>query len=668
MTDWIRSCALFLLLVSPTACGRRPSVHSTPVHEGGGGRGGSAADADQGGSVGEGGQSNPNTDNPCGDPDPTFAEKDAGDLFAFPHAPVFDLYLPADAWADLQVNARDEQYVEAQACFEGKAIGRVGLRFKGSYGSLYNCFDSSGTNTCRKLGMKIDFTEYEPDLRFYELKRLNFHGYRYDDSYLKERISYDLYRAMDIVAPRAAWALLRVNDDPQGVFGMVEEVDGRFTQDRWPDDPDGNLYKEAWPGDTDDAYLLEHLKTNEDEGQIGAFQAFSEAINTAPEAELRDTLGHYMDLEYLAAYMAVDDAVANFDGITTFYTSGGSDSAGNHNYYIYEEAADRFTLVPWDLEATLYPSGFGNVPCWQTVPEDCSVSYPVWEDGKNRVIAPGCDRVFRAMAADLDDYRAAVQRLLEGPFSEDALLDTIDRHVAFIHEEATSDPHGPGASQFESAVSFLRQQIPNLRRRLEFIRTGESTTPLEITVGETTDFESNDEYGLTVGTLQLSNGNTTASVTLQQTEPLSGSQSLHFAFEFGNEDDAWGQWTLYRVPLAQAPKDLTALSGVRLKARSNETRTVRLDLTSPEDSANNEGIHFGWDLSVRAETKSFEVLFEDARIPSWASDPGDELGDILAVVSGISLQPNCNGRDDSGQLPEGTSDDGWVEIDDIEFF
>ena len=619
------------------------------------------------GNVGTGGLSNANAVGRCGVPDPTLQNQNAAELFAFPHVPSFDLYLPAETWDDLQVHARDEQYTVAEACFEGKAIGRVGLRFKGSYGSLYNCFDASGVNTCRKLGMKIDFDQYEPELRFYRLKKLNFHGYHYDDSYLKERLSYDLYRAMDIVAPRAAWALLRVNDDPQGLFGMVEDVDGRFTDDRWPDNGDGNLYKEAWPGKTDDAWLLAHLHTNEELGQIGAFKAFSEAINAASEAELRATLGRYMDLDYVARYMAVDDGVANFDGLTTFYTSGDPDWAGNHNYYIYEEAADHFTLIPWDLEATLYPSGFGNVPSWQTVPEGCgSVTYPVW-GGSNEVIAPGCDRTIRAMAADLTSYHEAARRLLDGPFTEAAMLAAIDQHAAFIRAEATVDPHGPGASQFESAVSFLRQVIPQLRRRLEFIQTGQATTPLEITVGQSMDFEANDDYGLTVGTMQLSNGNTTASVALDQTAPISGAKSLRILFNFGNETTAWQQWTLYRIPLVAAPKDLSSLTGIRLKARTNQARTLRFDLISPKDSADSKGIHFGWDLAVGVDTNSFEVLLANAAIPSWATDPGDKLSDILTAVSNLSFQPICNGRDASGQLPAGVTDNGWVEIDDIEF-
>ena len=223
------------ILAGWEALGCDGSAAPATLRGGSGGEGGEPAGASgapaTGDSAGAGGAAS--EQGACGPVDPELADLDAADLFDYAHIPTFDLYLDEQAWEDLQANAQEEQYAEAQACFEGRSIGRVGMRFKGSYGSLYNCFDVQGQNTCRKLGIKVKFSEYDTDRRFYGLKRLNFQSYRYDDSYLKEKLAYETYRAMSIVAPRASWAVLRVNDDLQGLFGMVEQIDGRFT-----DDPD----------------------------------------------------------------------------------------------------------------------------------------------------------------------------------------------------------------------------------------------------------------------------------------------------------------------------------------------------------------------------------------------------------------------------------------------
>lgn len=647
-TQFCRPTSLASVLLPLLACG---SNKSTPT-------------VDSGASAPEAGM----PENPCGPADPALAAKNSAELFATPTIPVFDLYLPAADWEALKVHARDEQYVPAQGCFQGKSLGLVGLRFKGSYGSLFNCFNAAGQNTCRKLGMKIKFDEFVDKQDFYGLKRLNFQGYHYDASYLKERLAYELYQAMDIVAPRASWAVLRVNGESQGLFGMVEEIDGRFTKDRWPSNGDANLFKERWPGTTDDARLVSGLETNQKAGDVGAFKAFSAALNAAAEPDLRSVLGRFTDLDYFARYMAVDDAIANFDGITTYYTTSTPDQAGNHNFYLYQEAADKFTIIPWDLESTLsLMSNFGTVPSWQTTPANCNTTYLAW-GGPLRVIAPGCDRVFRALASDLTSYRLAARRLLDGPFAEAAMLAKIDTLAAFIRPEAVIDPHGPGVSNFENDVFSLRKEIPGLRRRLEQLLSGQPIVPTEIAVGAVTDFETADDYGVNTGTSIMSNAHSTSGATVNQTDPVSGARTLRIVFDFGDETAGYQQWMMYRMPLASAPDDLRTFTGIRMKVRSNEKRILRLDVDSPKNSKSDQGVAVGWNVQVDVTAQTVTVALADAKVPGWAVDPGDSLTAILQTASALIFRPQCNDVDGTGHLPAGVTDNGWVDIDDIEFF
>jgi spore coat protein H len=399
--------------------------------------------------------------NPCLAGAVSLADGNAAELFGATKVPTFDVYLPAADWAALKVHARDEVYVPAQACFEGVAIGQVGFRFKGSYGSLFECFNAAGEMTCPRLSMKMKFDEYATDQRFFGLKRLAFNAYMYDDSRIKEKLSYDLYRAMGIVVPRSAWAVLRVNGESLGLFGMVEMVDGRFTADRWPGNPDGNLYKELWPTHASTSQILSALETNEEVADIGAYQAFSDAF-VATDASALATLGSYMDLDYLARYMAVDDAIASYDSITYFWTD--KVSTTNHNYFVYEESPTRFTLIPWDAESTFWINPDHAAPHWTVVPADCSLTYPYWG---GLAYAPGCDRVFQALDTDLSAWRAAARKLLDGPFAVDAMVAAIDRHAALIGDAARADPTRTMYSTFDQAVANLRSVVPALRARLE---------------------------------------------------------------------------------------------------------------------------------------------------------------------------------------------------------
>jgi spore coat protein CotH len=398
------------------------------------------------------------------DEDPTLASEDAGALFGYDHVPTFDISLPRERWEHLLANAVEEQWEQVEVCFEGKQVGTIALRFKGSYGTLYSCFDESGELTCPRLSMKLKFSEYDEGLRFFGLKHLNLNANRYDDSRMKEKLAYDLYRAMGVTAPRAAWAVVRVNGESLGLYGMVEELDGRFTEDRWPSHPDGNLYKELWPTDTDDSDITAALRTNEDDGEVSGFMAFSQAVATAEdESGVLDALRNFTDLDHWARYMAVDDAVAGYDGVTYFYTVG-DDSSHNHNYYFYEDAPSHFTLVPWDVESTFWINPNHQAPHWTEMQNDCSLTYAYWE---GLATAPACDPVFRALNLDLDRWRTAARQLLDGPFAVGTMLEKVDSYQALIGQHAREAATPTMYNTFDAAVADLRITIPALRLRLE---------------------------------------------------------------------------------------------------------------------------------------------------------------------------------------------------------
>jgi hypothetical protein len=276
--------------------------------------------------------------------------------------------------------------------------------------------------------------------------------------------------------------------------------------------------------------------------------------------------------------------------------------------------------------------------------------------------------VFRALSADLTSYRAAAKQLLDGPFAEATMLATIDALAAFIRAEATTDPHGPGATGFENGVAILRKEIPNLRRRLEQLVSGKPIVPLAIAMSAVNDFEGADSYGITAGTTCLANAHSTSSVMVNETDPMGGTKTLRILFNFADETTAWQQWMFYRIPFASAPKDLSGLTGIRFKVRSDESRILRLDIDSPKNSAANQGVEVGWDVQVDGVTSTATVLFAKAKVPTWATDPGDNLAAILQSATGLMFLPNCNHVDGTGHLPAGVTDNGWVDIDDIEFF
>ncbi|WP_437923068.1 CotH kinase family protein [Sorangium sp. So ce291] len=413
---------------------------------------------------------------PCYPADTALADGDPDDLYAASDVPRFDFRLREETWAELQANPLEEEYVEAEACYRGSSVGLVGLRFKGGYGTLELCYDEEKELPCPKLSMKVRFDEYVDGQRFYRQKRLNFHAMMRDPTKVRERITYGLYRDMGVVAPRSAWATLHVNGEPLGLFAMVEDVDGRFTKNQFPDEPDGKLYKAAWPISDDPDYYGEKLETNEDEEGIShqRFLAFAEDLAISEGADRLAALSRWTDVAELQRYMAVDDAILNWDGVTTFYV-GEDGSGANHNFFFYEEpTSGTFRLIPWDLDNTLSLGSFayfGEVPHWTETPEDCTARFPIYR-GTEEVYAPGCDALFSALNQDLEGYRSAVRDLLEGPFSEGRLEAQVDRYAELIRPSVEEDRHGPQLLGWRADLEVLKRDLSGMRARMERLRDG----------------------------------------------------------------------------------------------------------------------------------------------------------------------------------------------------
>lgn len=389
---------------------------------------------------------------------------DAHELFNLDHVPIFDIYLPSEKWTLLLKNAVDEQYTDAEVCFDGYRIGNVGVRVKGSYGTLYGCFDTEGNMTCPRLSLKLNFKKYDKSVQFFNLKRLNFNANRFDGSHMREKLAYDIYRSMGIVAPRAFWAVIRVNGNSYGLYSMVEQIDANFIDDRWPNNSNGNLFKEVWPTEIHSKAIVNALKTNKAKPDIRDFQAFStEVVNAKDDESVLTAVEKYSDIEYWARYLAVDEAILSYDGVTYFFTEDGKQGR-NHNYYFYQVDAERFTLVPWDVESSFWINPHHAPPHWTITPEDCSTTYPYWE---GLAVAPGCDPILKALGSEPEKWHAAISALLSGPFAHKTMLETIDRYEAIIGDYARAKETPQAYVSFDEAMSYLRSVIPELRARME---------------------------------------------------------------------------------------------------------------------------------------------------------------------------------------------------------
>jgi spore coat protein H len=583
-------------------------------------------------------------------------------VFAEDEVRRYELEMGAAEWADLKVHARDEQYRAATLRVDGEPVGQVGLRFKGGISSLLRCVDAAGNVSCPKLSMKVKFDEYEPTLRFHGLKRLNFHSIL-EPSHLQERLAYRMFREMGVKAPRAVHAWLVMNGEPLGLFASVENVDGRFTDQHF-ERGDGNLYKEQWPGAVAPSRL--ELETDEETPDHGAMIGFGEDLARAGSDELASVVAGYLDLESTFAYVAVDRAISNWDGITAFYCNNGG--CRNHNVFLYQHEDARFTLIPWDLNNTFsVVSSFEHVPNLLVIPPDCSLRYRVY--GGFQVAAPGCDPLLQGLArSDLEGYRAQQTRLLDGPFDVAGLQAWIDAREAQLLPFVAEDRHGPSLLEFRNAVTALRSDIPLLALRLRAERDGHDTRIFRAGIDALTDFETATSLELQLGVSARAAPRSSATVALGDAGALGGQRDLLLSFAFVEGLEPRDQWARFGLRFDPPNAlDLTAKSTLRLVLQADAPRTLRISFSSSNSSQvqTDTTPTLGWDVPLDGTRQEIELSLRSGTFPEWAPELPDTFDSAFISIVALLLDPLPVGHD-AGRHGSGGVDAGRIRVDNIQ--
>jgi hypothetical protein len=334
--------------------------------------------------------------------------------------------------------------------------------------------------------MKFDFNKYNKDHRLYGLKALNFRSMSADPTKMHEKLGFSIFIDMDIVSPRVAFAKLYVNDSLWGLFGIAEEIDGRFTKSRYPKTGDGNLYKEVWPATQfSNAEIQDGLATNndpEDNPNTGDFKALRDTvISSGTTADnFLEKIKLIVDIPHLLRYIIVDRGIMNFDGIMSGYSGGNM----RHNYYWYHDAeSGLFRLIPWDLDKVfLYPepnfwtnnkpNGDNNVPNWNVVNStyaDINCTFDPGSWGSYGVAPIDKDKFLRLFRnTTWNDFRIQGQAFLDSIFTKERLDARIGHWRALITGAVGEDPTIDSA-EWAVMVDSLSHTIPLLRTNLEMM-------------------------------------------------------------------------------------------------------------------------------------------------------------------------------------------------------
>jgi spore coat protein H len=304
-------------------------------------------------------------------------------------------------------------WAHAELTAGGKTYKDVGLRYKGN-------FTYMASSRGLKRPMKIDFAHYEADRRFHGLKKLNLNSGVTDATRAREALSYAVFRAAGVPAPRTAYAEVtltvpgKYDREYVGLYTLVEQVDRPFLKDHFKSDKGLLLKPEGLQGGL--AHLGEDWKPYEQryrpKGEATRQQRkrlieFTRLVNGADDERFRKEVGSYLDVDAFLRFLAANALLANLDSFLAF----------GHNYYLYlRPDTNQFVFIPWDLDLSLGTWPMGGTPEQQM---DLSVMHP--HAGPNRLI----DRLL-AIKGVREKYRKVLKGLAATCFAKERLLKELD--------------------------------------------------------------------------------------------------------------------------------------------------------------------------------------------------------------------------------------------------
>lgn len=330
------------------------------------------------------------------------------------------------------------EYVQADLDFAGTRLTNVAVRFKGN-GTFM------GARMSDKKSLKVDLNEFAKGQKLAGLGKLNLHNNTTDASWMNEPLSYALYRAAGVPAPRTSYARVRVNapglhdNTYLGLYSIVENPDNNWAEANFGSKK-GAIFKPVTPtlfrylGDDWKAYnQIYDPKTELTDKQKRRVQDFAKLLTEANDADFARRLPEFLDVDEFSRFMAVTVWLSTLDSILTL----------GQNYVVYlHPKTDKFQFVPWDLDHS-----FGNFGMQgsQEEREQLSINKP-WS-GENRFF----ERVLGVPAVK-DAYLARLKEFQGTIFQPERLAKQVD-DVAKVIRDAVKDESPEKLERFDKVVA-----------------------------------------------------------------------------------------------------------------------------------------------------------------------------------------------------------------------
>jgi len=335
----------------------------------------------------------------------------------------------------LSQNPECDARVPTRLTVDGTTVDNAGARLKG------------GVATWRPIDQKASFSiktdEFVTDREVFGERRFTLNNALAEPSFVAESLTYDVFRANGVPAPRTALANVYLNGEHLGLYVLRENYDKRFLTRNFADD-DGNLYESTTPA-TDIASPGLWKRTNETTSDNSDLVALTNVVQTVPDAQYPTELAKVFNLDELYRYWAVEALTAHIDGYAyNMAALGRPESPWPNNFYAYHDpSTDKFVILPYGADAT-FGIGFTDVP--PTTPtllapkSDSTMAVRLWAQ-------PGTSAT----------VRSSILKALYGAWNEKQLLARADQLAALVRADGLNGTRETTTmAQFEEAFAARR--------------------------------------------------------------------------------------------------------------------------------------------------------------------------------------------------------------------
>lgn len=157
-------------------------------------------------------------------------------LFDTAYVHTIDVTISEDDWAELLEKPTDKKKYEVSVNIDGENIESVSFATKGNT-SLSSVADSDSD----RYSFKVNLGKYVDDQTYYGLDKLNLNNVFGDATYMKDYLSYTIFREAGAEAPLSSYVWLTINGEDYGLYLAVEDVSDSYLERNH--DGEGELYK-----------------------------------------------------------------------------------------------------------------------------------------------------------------------------------------------------------------------------------------------------------------------------------------------------------------------------------------------------------------------------------------------------------------------------------------